>query len=114
VSINPANKITISRAATLMLYLLLVGSLNMTASYVDPPPRGAEISDVIGIDLGTTYFCVAVYQNGHVEIIPDEQGNRATPLEVAFADDGMRLVGEAAKDQHAANTIYGTAKRLLG
>jgi heat shock protein 5 len=113
VSINPANKITISRAATLLLYLLLVGSLNLTASYVDPPPRGAETSDVIGIDLGTTYSCVAVHRNGRVEIVPDEQGNRATPLEVAFANGSRRLVGEAAKDQHAANTIYGAAKLLL-
>jgi hypothetical protein len=54
-SINPANKITISRAATLLLYLLLVGSLNLTVSYVDTPPRGAETSDVIDIDLGMTY-----------------------------------------------------------
>jgi heat shock protein 5 len=74
----------------------------------------AETNDVIGIDLGTTYSRVAVYRNGRVEIVPHEQGNWATPLQVAFADGGRRLVGKAAKDQHAANTIYGAAKRLLG
>ncbi|KAM0822067.1 hypothetical protein ACQ4PT_071749 [Festuca glaucescens] len=106
---------TMSRAAALLLCLVLVGSVNLTASFFDPgPSRRGKNSDVIGIDLGATYSRVAVYRNGRVEIVPDEQGNRATPSEVAFTDGGSRLVGEAAKDQHAASTIYGAAKRLLG
>ncbi|KAM0916149.1 hypothetical protein ACQ4PT_010260 [Festuca glaucescens] len=114
VSINRANKITMSCAAALLLCLLLAGSINLTASLFDPTPRRAKNSDVIGIDLGTTYSRVAVYRNGRVEIVPDEQGNRATPSQVAFTDGGNRFVGEDAKDQHAASTIYGAAKRLLG
>ena len=56
----------------------------------------------VGIDLGTTYSCVAIWQNERVEIIPNDHGNRITSSCVAFTET-QRLIGDAARSQAATN-----------
>jgi molecular chaperone DnaK len=77
----------------------------------------SKINDIIiGVDLGTTNSCVAVWQSGESTVIPNAEGARTTPSIVAFTKTGERLVGQAAKRQavtNPRNTIF-SAKRLIG
>ncbi|KAL1895171.1 Hsp70 chaperone [Ceratocystis pirilliformis] len=73
------------------------------------------MAPAVGIDLGTTYSCVAIYRDDRCDVIANEQGNRTTPSFVAFTDT-ERLIGDAAKNQVAMNpknTVF-DAKRLIG
>ncbi|HBO57975.1 MAG TPA: molecular chaperone DnaK, partial [Opitutae bacterium] len=74
------------------------------------------MSKIIGIDLGTTNSCMSVMEGGEPVVIPNSEGARTTPSIVAFAKNGERLVGQAAKRQavtNPSNTIF-SAKRLIG
>ena len=75
---------------------------------------GEEVGPAIGIDLGTTYSCVAVWENDRVKIIPNDQGNRTTPSYVTFTDE-EHLVGDVAMNQVAmnpSNTVYGKVSNM--
>lgn len=70
----------------------------------------------IGIDLGTTYSCVGVFKNNHVEIINDPHGYRTIPSYVSFSDNGEIYIGHTAKrraKKYPSQTIY-DAKRFIG
>ena len=74
------------------------------------------MSKVIGIDLGTTNSCMAVYEGGEAKVIPNKEGKNTTPSIVAFTDKGEVLVGDPAKRQAITNpekTIY-SVKRIMG
>src|SRR3954468_698532 len=74
------------------------------------------MSKVIGIDLGTTNSCVAIFEGKDVRVIENAEGARTTPSMVAFTDSGERLVGQSAKRQavtNPTNTLY-AIKRLIG
>ena len=72
------------------------------------------MSKIIGIDLGTTNSCVAVYETGEAKVIPNAEGNRTTPSVVAFKN-GEMLVGLKAKHQAIINPeTISSIKRLMG
>ena len=74
------------------------------------------MAKIIGIDLGTTNSCMSVMEGGESVVIPNSEGARTTPSVVAFAKNGERLVGQAAKRQavtNPSNTIF-SAKRFIG
>ncbi|KAL9654398.1 hypothetical protein ABK040_010425 [Willaertia magna] len=114
--------ITLSR---FLIALLLVASL-FFVSYIDGRKEvigqtGKNVmkfdGPVVGIDLGTTFSVVAIYRNGKVEVIPNDQGNRITPSVVSYDNsNGQKLVGEAGKNNavlNPKNTFY-DVKRLIG
>ena len=71
---------------------------------------------ILGIDLGTTNSCMAVIEGGEATVLENSEGKRTTPSVVAFAKNGERLVGDAAKRQavtNPANTVF-SAKRFIG
>ncbi|MEJ2414853.1 MAG: molecular chaperone DnaK [Sulfurimonas sp.] len=74
------------------------------------------MSKVIGIDLGTTNSCVAVYEGGEAKVIPNAEGKNTTPSVVAFTDKGEVLVGDPAKRQAITNPekTISSVKRIMG
>ena len=64
------------------------------------------MSRVIGIDLGTTNSCVALFENGQTQVIANSEGARTTPSMVAFSTSGEKLVGQIAKRQAVTNPAH--------
>lgn len=128
-SVSLSLKLTLEPLPTFVLFphfIMAIRSSLLTLPFllallsvaVSDESASADAGPVIGIDLGTTYSCVGILENGNVEIIPNDQGNRITPSYVAFADTGNaeRLVGDSAKNQAASNplnTVF-DVKRFIG
>ena len=74
------------------------------------------MAKTIGIDLGTTNSCMAVFEGGEPTVIENSEGGRTTPSVVAFTQGGERLVGTVAKRQavtNPTNTVF-SIKRFMG
>lgn len=92
------------------------GSIGISATDSLKRWKSTDAGDVIGIDLGTTNSCVSIMEGRNARVIENSEGARTTPSVVAFADDGSRLVGMAARRQavtNPENTLY-AVKRLIG
>ena len=93
----------------------IFGSLNFDVPRWLPLQRATREDYSIGIDLGTSFCCAAVWRNGQVEIIPNRRGERTTSSYVSFTDD-ERIIGNAAKNlatRNPLNTVF-NSKRLIG
>jgi len=106
------------QSSSLWISLQTDTTIHGGASISDSSKDNIISSPCIGIDLGTTYSCVAVWCNNCVKIRPNDQGNRITPSYVAFLQDGtgQQLVGDAAKNQWAQNPMgmIFDVKHLIG
>ncbi|XP_050143856.1 uncharacterized protein LOC126619501 [Malus sylvestris] len=97
---------------TLLPFSSLLSTVLLPVSQLRMAGKDKAASHAIGIDLGTAYSCVAVWQYDHVEIIVNDQGNRTTPSYVAFTNT-ERLIGDGAFNQvikNPTNTPSSTRK----